>query len=98
MVNPIYPPELQVNKADTPDTGTAFSDLHLSLSNGFVQTKINDKCNNFDFDIVNIHFLVVMFPVVPLMGVTLHNLLVFLDLRVCSHVTHFNARNKSLSA
>ena len=29
-------------------------DLHLSLSDGFVKTKIYDKRDDFDFDIVNV--------------------------------------------
>ena len=33
-------------------------DLHLSISDGFVKTKINDKWDDFDFDIVNFPFLV----------------------------------------
>ena len=36
MVNRIYPPELQLNKANTSDTEALFLDLHLSISNGFV--------------------------------------------------------------
>ena len=35
MVNRIYPPELQLNKANTSDTEAPFLDLHLSISNGF---------------------------------------------------------------
>ena len=42
MVNRIYPPELQLNKANTSDTKTPFLDLHLSISNGFVSSKIYD--------------------------------------------------------
>ena len=41
MVNRIYPPEFQLNKANVSDTETSFLDLHLSLSDGFVKTKIN---------------------------------------------------------
>ena len=40
MVNQIYPPELQLNKANTSDTEARFWDLHLSVSNGFVSSKI----------------------------------------------------------
>ena len=40
MVNRIYPPELQLNKANTSDTEAPFLDLHLSISNGFVSSKI----------------------------------------------------------
>ena len=32
-------------------------DLHLSISDGFIQTKIYDKRVDFDFDIVNFPFL-----------------------------------------
>ena len=32
-------------------------DLHLSISDGFVKTKIYDKQDDFDFDIVNFPFL-----------------------------------------
>ena len=53
MVNRIYPPELQLNKANISDTEAPFLDLHLSISNGFVSYKRDD----FDFDIVNFPFL-----------------------------------------
>ena len=56
-VNRIYPPELQLNKANTSDTEAPFLDLHLSISNGFVSSKIYDKLDDFDFDIVNFPFL-----------------------------------------
>ena len=35
MVNQIYPPEFQLNKANTSDTEAPFLDLHLSISNSF---------------------------------------------------------------
>ena len=66
MVNRIYPPELQLNKANTSDIEAPFLDLHLSISNGFVSSKIYDKRDNFDFDIVFFfHFWMVTFPVLP---------------------------------
>ena len=42
MVSQIYPSELQLNKANTSDTEAAFLDLHLSISNDIVSTKIYD--------------------------------------------------------
>ena len=42
MVSQIYPSQLQLNKANTSDTETAFLDLHLSISNDIVPTKIYD--------------------------------------------------------
>ena len=35
MVNQIYPPEMQLNKANNTDTEVPFLDLHLSIPNGF---------------------------------------------------------------
>ena len=57
MVSQIYPSELQLNKANTSDTEAAFLDLHLSISNDIVSTKIYDKRDDFDFEIVNFPFL-----------------------------------------
>ena len=57
MVNQIYPHELQLNKANISDTEAPFLDLHLSVANGCVSSKIYDKRDDFDFDIVNFPFL-----------------------------------------
>ena len=59
MVKQIYPPELhvQLNKANNTDTEAPFLDLHLSIANGFVSSKIYDKRDDFDLDIVNVPFL-----------------------------------------
>ena len=43
MVNQIYPPELQLNKANTTNIEAPFLYLHLSIANGFVSSKIYDK-------------------------------------------------------
>ena len=57
MVNHIYPSELQVYTANVSETEATFIDLHLSISYGFVKTKIYDKRDDLDFDIVNFPFL-----------------------------------------
>ena len=57
MVNRIYLPEQQLNKANTSDTEAPSLDLHFSISNGFVSSKIYDKRDDFDFDLVNFPFL-----------------------------------------
>ena len=57
MVNRIYPSELQLNKANVSDAEASFLDLHLSISDGFLKTKIYDKRDDFDFNIVNFPFL-----------------------------------------
>ena len=96
MVNRIYPPELQLNKANTSDTEAPFLDLHLSISNGFVSSKIYDKRDDCDFDIVNFPFLDGDVPRSTSYGVYISQLIRFA--RVSSHVVDFNALNKSLTA
>ena len=94
MVNQIYPSELQLNKANISDTEAPFLDLHLSVANGFVSSKIYDKRDDFDFDIVNFPFLDGDVPRRASYGVYISQLIRFA--RVCNDVTDFNARNKSI--
>ena len=99
MVNQIYPPELQLNKANTFDTEPPFLDLHvyLSISNSFVSSKIYDKRDDFVFDIdTNCPYLDGDVPHRPSYGVYISQLIRFA--RVCSHVEDFKARNKCLTA
>ena len=56
-VSQIYPSELKLNKANTSDKEAEFLDLHLSISNDIVSTKIYEKRDDFDFEIVNFLFL-----------------------------------------
>ena len=96
MVNRIYPSELQLNKANVSDAEASFLDLHLSISDGFVKTKIYDKRDDFDFDIVNFPFLDGDVPRSASYGVYISQLIRFA--RVSSHVDDFNTRNKVLTA
>ena len=48
MVKHIYPSELQLNKAIVSDTEASFLDSRLSISYGFVKTKIFDKRDYLD--------------------------------------------------
>ena len=57
MVGQIYPTELQLNKANSSDTAAPFLDLELSITNGVVSSKICDKRDDFNFEIVNFPFL-----------------------------------------
>ena len=81
-----------MNKANTSDTETPFLDLHLSISNGFVWSKIYNIRDDFDFDIAHFPFLGGGVPRRPSYGVYISKLIRFA--RVCSHVEEFNARNK----
>ena len=96
MINRIYPPELQLDKANVSDAEASFLALHLTISDGFVKTEIYDKRDDFDFGIVNFPFLDGDVPRSASCGVYISQLLRFA--RVSSHVVDFNTRNKVLTA
>ena len=75
MADRLYPTELQLNRHNSSDTEAPFLDLNLCVSNGTVSTKIYDKRDDFDFDIVNFPFLDAMSPGLHHMGYTYLNLL-----------------------
>ena len=85
----LYPSELQLNLIPRPH----FLDLHLSISNGFVSSKIYYKRD--DFNIVNFPFLNGDVPRRPSYGVNTSQLIRFA--RVCSHIEDLNARNTCLT-
>ena len=68
----------------------------LSISDGFVKTKIYDKRDDFDFDIVNFPFLDGDVPRSASYGVYISQIIRFA--RVSSHVDDFHTRNKVLTA
>ena len=96
MVHKIYPAELQLNKAYASDTEAAFLDLNLSIHDDIVSSKIYDKRDDFNFDIVNFPFLDGDVPRRPSYGVNVSQLIRFA--RSSSHVTDFNNRHKFLTA
>ena len=69
MVGQIYPTELQLNKANSSDTEAPFLDLNLPKTNGIVSSKIYDKRDDFNFEIVNFLFLAGDVPRSPSYGV-----------------------------
>ena len=96
MVNRIYPSELQLNRPTCQIPRHFFTDLHLSISDSFVKTKIHDKRDDFDFDIVNLPVLDGDVPRSTSYGVNISQLIRFA--RVSSHIDDFNTRNKVLTA
>ena len=95
MVSQIYPSELQLNKANTTDTKAAFLDLHLSISNDIVYSKIYDRRDHFDFEIVNFLFLDDDVPRSTSYGVYISQLIRFA--RASSYATDFDTRNNFLT-
>ena len=97
MVHRIYPTELQLNKVNaSQDTESAFLDLNLSIHNNTISTKIYDKRDDFDFDIVNFPFLDGDVPRRRSYGVYISQLIRFA--KASSHVNDLNNRNKFLTA
>ena len=96
MVDRIYPTELQLNRANSSDNEAPFLDLNLCISNGTVSTKIYDKQDDFDFDIVNFPFLDGDVPRRTSYGVYISQLIRFA--RASSNLSDINYRNKALTA
>ena len=71
-------------------------DLHLSTSNDIVSTKIYDKRDDFDFEIVNFPFLDGDVPRSTSYEVYISQLIPFA--RASSYVADFNTRNKFLNS
>ena len=71
-------------------------DLHLSISGGFVRSKMYDNRDDFDADIVNFPFLDGDVPRSASYGAYISQLIRFA--RVSSHADDFNTHNKVLTA
>ena len=96
MVSQINPTELQLYKANPPGTEAPVLDLDLSISNGIVSTKIYDKQDDFNFEIVDFLFLGGDVSRSPSYGVYISQLIPFAG--VCSYVDDFNNRNNFLTS
>ena len=57
MVGKIYPTEHHLNKANSLDTEGPFLDLDFSITNDKVSSKIFDKQDDFNFEIIISNFL-----------------------------------------
>ena len=78
MIGQIYPTGLQLNKANSSDTEAQFLDLNLVIANGIVSSKIYDKLDDFNFEIVNFPFLDRDVPRSPSYGVLFLSLSILL--------------------
>ena len=92
MVDRIFPTELHLIKANSSEPEAPLLDLNLCISNGTVSSKLYDKRDDFDFDIVNFLFLD---GDVPRHGVYISQVVRFA--RASSNLSDFNYRNKTLT-
>ena len=95
MVSQIYPSELQLNKANTSDIKSRVFRLAFIHFNDIVCTKIYDKRDDFDFEIVNFPIFDGDVPRSTSYGVNISQLIRFA--RSSSHVADFNTCNTLLT-
>ena len=94
MVCQIYPSELQFSKTNTSDTKAAF--LDLSISKNIVSTKIYDRRDDFDFEIVNFPFIDGDVPHSTSYGVYISQLFAKFYRRYYDLISKFQIRFKSV--
>ena len=87
---------MHLNKANTSNTEAPFLDLHLAILDRFGSSKVYDKRDDFDCDIVNFPFLDRDVPRTTSYGVYIPQRFRFA--RASSHLADFNARDRSLTA
>ena len=92
----IYPPELELNKANYTESEADYLDLNIKINNGKVCTKIYDKRDDYNFEIVNFPHLDGDVPRATSYGVYISQLIRFA--RGCSNVNDFNDRNFLLTS
>ena len=85
---------VELDNANSSDTEAPFLDLHLTISDGFVSSKIYDKRDDFDFYIVKCSYLDEDIP---------HATYILRGLYVSTHSNHvaandINTRNRILTA
>ena len=67
----------------------------MSITNGIFSTKIDDKIDDFNFEIVNFSFFDGDVPLSPSYGVYISQLIRFV---ICSNVDDLNNRNTFLTS
>jgi hypothetical protein len=87
LASNIYPSELKLNKTNSSDVITPFLDLNISIINNTIVTKIYDKRDDSDFNIVNYPLLNGDVPNATSYGVYISQLIRFA--RACSRVDDF---------
>ena len=95
MHKSIYPPQLTLIKANSDDSEAAFLDLNLTIIDGVISTKIYDKRDDYNFDIVNYPHLDGDVPRATSYGVYISQLIRFA--RACNSVSDFNTRNQIIT-
>ena len=92
----IYPTSLKLNKENTSNTTATFLDLEINVENNMFKTKLYDKRDAFNFEIVNFPNLSGNIPRKTSYGVFISQLIRYSV--ACLNYTDFIGRCKSLVA
>ena len=87
----MYPTELQLNKANTPDKETSFLDLNIKVIGNEIHISFYDKRDDFGFLIVNFPWSSGDVPRLPSYGVYISQLVRFA--RCYTSVSDFHSKN-----
>ena len=94
-VKEIYPSQLNVEKTNQSDNMASYLDLTFTIEkDGKLSTKLYEKRDNFDFNIVNFSFLSSNIPSGPSYGIYISQLIRYA--RFCPYCYHFRYRHKML--
>ena len=92
----IYPSQLTVEKANKSDHLADYLDLTFIIdSGGKLSNRLYDRCNDFDFNVVNFQFLSSNIPSSPSYGVYISQFIKYTS--CCSHYEDFRYHNKCLA-
>ena len=93
-ISDIYPKELILKKTNTSLKKSPFLDLDITITNNQFITKVYDKREDFNFDIVNFPHLDSNIPNTPAYGVFISQLIRYS--RICSDFSSFQAKSLQL--
>ena len=93
---PLYPRELQLNKANTSDKETSFFDFNIKVIGSNIHTSVNDKRDDFGFPIVNFPWLSGDVPRLPSYGIYISQLVRFI--RCFTSVLDFHSKNLQITS
>ena len=96
VVGRVCPPELRLSRANTSGAEAPFLDLHLSISDGFVSSRVCGGRDDFGFSVVGFPFLDGDVPRSASCGVCVSQLIRVVG--VSGRVVDFNARGGGLTA
>ena len=95
-VKDIYPPCLELKNTTESLTGTSYLDLYICKGpSGELTTKLYDKRDVFNFDIVNYPFMDSNIPITPAYGIYVSRLVAFA--RACTNFEDFYNRHLHLA-